>query len=345
MNSLQDKLIELWGRQHPFVCFRVPNSEEVIVYYQNKNTLYSTNDMLVSGFIMSPFLQTEETYYIPDDLNETFLRKNISLCEKQEFQIKEEASKKTDFIELIKRAKEQIYSGVFNKVVVSRHSTFPSKKKPVNLFLALENLYPETLVYLWHHPKVGTWLGASPEQLVNATAKETKTMSLAGTQLYNQHKPSKWTAKEYEEQAMVTKEMTNDLKTIFPSDQIFIKGPLSLRTGNLLHLCTHFKMPGLKVPLQSLINTLHPTPAVGGLPKEKAIEFIKSEEGYNRLFYTGFLGIITKEKKHLFVNLRCGQWKNGKLTLFVGAGITEGSIPENEWIETQRKATTLFRIL
>ena len=108
MNSLQDKLIELWGRQHPFVCFRVPNSEEVIVYYQNKNTVYSTNDMLVSGFIMSPFLQTEETYYIPDDLNETFLRKNISLCEKQEFQIKEEASKKTDFIELIKRAKEQI---------------------------------------------------------------------------------------------------------------------------------------------------------------------------------------------------------------------------------------------
>ena len=210
MNSLQDKLIELWDRQNPFVSFRVPNSGEVIVYYQNKNTLYSTNDMLVSGFVMSPFLQTEETYYIPDDLNETFLRQIIPLTEKHEFNIKEEASKKTDFIKLIIRAKEQIYSGVFNKVVVSRHLTFPSKKKPVNLFLALENLYPETLVYLWHHPKVGTWLGASPEQLVNSTAKATKTMSLAGTQLYNQYKPSKWTAKEYEEQAMVTKEITND---------------------------------------------------------------------------------------------------------------------------------------
>jgi len=345
MNSLQDKLIELWDRQYPFVSFRVPNSEEVIVYYQNKNNLYSTNDMLVSGFVMSPFSQTEETYYIPDDLNETFLRKNIPLSEKHEYNIMEDASKKTDFIELITRAKEQIYSGVFNKVVVSRHLTFPSKKKPVNLFLALENLYPETLVYLWHHPKVGTWLGASPEQLVNSTVKETKTMSLAGTQLYNQYEPSKWTSKEYEEQAIVTKEMTNDLKTIFPSDQILVKGPLNLRTGNLLHLCTHFKMPALKVPLQLLINALHPTPAVAGVPKEKAIEFIKSEEGYNRLFYTGFLGIITKEKKHLFVNLRCGKWKEGELTLFVGAGITKGSIPENEWIETQRKATTLFRIL
>ena len=345
MNSLQDKLIELWDRQHPFVSFRVPNSEEVIVYDQNKNNLYSTNDMLVSGFVMSPFSQTEETYYIPDDLNETFLRKNIPLSEKHEYNIMEDASKRADFIELIKRAKEQIYSGVFNKVVVSRYLTFPSKKKPVNLFLALENLYPETLVYLWHHPKVGTWLGASPEQLVNSTVKETKTMSLAGTQLYNQYEPSKWTSKEYEEQAIVTKEMTNDLKTIFPSDQILVKGPLNLRTGNLLHLCTHFKMPALKVPLQLLINALHPTPAVAGVPKEKAIEFIKSEEGYNRLFYTGFLGIITKEKKHLFVNLRCGKWKEGELTLFVGAGITKGSIPENEWIETQRKATTLFRIL
>jgi len=345
MNSLQDKLIELWDRQHPFVSFRVPNSEEVIVYYQNKNNLYSTNDMFVSGFVMSPFSQTEETYYIPDDLNETFLRKNIPLSEKHEYNIMEDASKKTDFIELITRAKEQIYSGVFNKVVVSRHLTFPSKKKPVNLFLALENLYPETLVYLWHHPKVGTWLGASPEQLVNSTVKETKTMSLAGTQLYNQYEPSKWTSKEYEEQAIVTKEMTNDLKTIFPSDQILIKGPLNLRTGNLLHLCTHFKMPALKVPLQLLINALHPTPAVAGVPKKKAIEFIKSQEGYNRSFYTGFLGIITKEKKHLFVNLRCGKWKEGELTLFVGAGITKGSIPENEWIETQRKAITLLRIL
>ena len=200
-------------------------------------------------------------------------------------------------------------------------------------------------MYLWHHPKVGTWLGASPEQLVNSTVKATKTMSLAGTQLYNQYKPSKWTAKEYEEQAMVTEEMTNDLKTIFPSDQILIEGPLNLRTGNLLHLCTHFKMPGLKVPLQLLINALHPTPAVGGVPKKKAIEFIKLQEGYNRSFYTGFLGIITKEKKHLFVNLRCGKWKEGELTLFVGAGITKGSIPENEWIETQRKAITLLRIL
>ena len=93
MNSLQDKLIELWDRQHPFVSFRVPNSEEVIIYYQNENTLYSTNDMLVSGFVMSPFLQTEETYYIPDDLNETFLKNNIPLDKKQEFNFKEEASK------------------------------------------------------------------------------------------------------------------------------------------------------------------------------------------------------------------------------------------------------------
>ena len=108
-------------------------------------------------------------------MNERFLINNTPLDKKQEFNFKEEASKRADFIELIKRAKEQIYSGVFNKVVVSRHLTFPSKKKPVNLFLALEKLYPETLVYLWHHPKVGTWLGASPEQLVNSTVKATKT--------------------------------------------------------------------------------------------------------------------------------------------------------------------------
>ena len=128
MNSLQDKLIELWDRRHPFVSFRVPNSEEVIIYYQNENTLYSTNNMSVSGFVMSPFSQTEETYYIPDNLNERFFINTTPLDKKQEFNLKEKASKRADFIELIKRAKEQIYSGVFHKVVVSRYLTFPSKK-------------------------------------------------------------------------------------------------------------------------------------------------------------------------------------------------------------------------
>tara|TARA_B110000211_G_C14071053_1_gene549989 strand:- start:1154 stop:2197 length:1044 start_codon:yes stop_codon:yes gene_type:complete len=344
-NSLIDKLGLFWNKQHPFVSFRLPNSDEVCIFYQKDNLLNSTHDLLVSGFIISPFLNSKLTHYIPADFSEIFPKPYVQAKERDEIKITEEISEKTNFIELVERAKNRIESGIFKKVVVSRLLTIHSEKKPVDLFLALENKYPETLVYLWHHPKVGTWLGATPEQLVAITVNATETMSLAGTQLYEANKTPRWTSKERDEQALVTEELFRNLNTMFSSDEIEAEGPLNQRAGNLVHLCTHFKMPRLKEPLHLLTSTLHPTPAVGGLPKKEAQEFIEMEEGYDRLFYTGFLGPISKEKTHLFVNLRCAQWKEEKLTLYVGAGITAGSIAENEWLETQLKAETFTKIL
>ena len=95
----------------------------------------------------------------------------------------------------------------------------------------------------------------------------------------------------------------------------------------------------------TLIKLLHPTPAVAGLPKQLSIQWLKDNEGYNRSYYAGYLGIYSKKSLNLFVNLRCMQWKSFEQLLYVGCGIINGSNPEKEYLETLAKAQTMLGIL
>ena len=102
----------------------------------------------------------------------------------------------------------------------------------------------------------------------------------------------------------------------------------------------------------NLIDKLHPTPAVCGLPKETAKQFILKNEGYDREFYTGFLGELNidfrtfkKDNSDLFVNLRCMEVEKNTATIYVGCGITKDSIPEMEYIETVNKSMTIRKVV
>ena len=150
---------------------------------------------------------------------------------------------------------------------------------------------------------------------------------------------------EIEEQELVAIQVEEDLKTLFPSEQIQKSLTTDHRAGNLVHLCTYFQFPKLQKNLLEVANTLHPTPAVGGVPKKKAQEFIFANEPHDRSFYTGFLGPTNAFETQLFVNLRCASWTKKTTTLYIGAGITLESDPEKEWLETQRKAKTLASVL
>ena len=81
-------------------------------------------------------------------------------------------------------------------------------------------------------------------------------------------------------------------------------------------------------------------------------EIIIKNEGYNREFYSGFLGEINKDfennednKSDIFVNLRCMELEKEIANLFIGGGITKDSVPENEFIETINKSKTIKKIL
>jgi len=194
-------------------------------------------------------------------------------------------------------------------------------------------------------------------------------MALAATQAYRGSLDVKWNQKEHDEQQIVANFIFRALKKNVHT--LKVSETQSVRAGNLVHLQT--KLYGTlisklkEVNLELLINSLHPTPAVCGLPKAQAQEFILTHENYNREFYTGFLGelnfetkieprsskrnienkeyAVTKKTTQLFVNLRCMQWQEHKAILYVGGGITKDSIPEDEWNETVSKSLIIKNML
>ena len=127
-------------------------------------------------------------------------------------------------------------------------------------------------------------------------------------------------------------------------------GPKTVVAGNLLHLKSEFSVDmqatGLPQLGSAMLRLLHPTSAVCGSPLQPALEFLKKHEGYDREYYTGYLGPVNfKDQIQIFVNLRCAQLIDQSAIIYAGGGITADSIPDQEWIETEMKLNTLRSVL
>lgn len=236
-----------------------------------------------------------------------------------------------------------IQQKTIRKAVLSRIKKMPASKNVIEMFSALNDTYPNTWNYIFSSAEYGTWLGASPELLLNLHDSKIETVSLAGTRSSNTNQT--WTEKEFEEQQVVT-DFIADVLQKNQIEQIEISPRQSIQAGPVEHLKT--TLSGKihhQNQLASLLHDLHPTPATCGLPKLKALELIQKTEPHQREFYTGFIGIMDKTSATFFINLRCMKISQQHAFLFIGGGITAQSIAENEWNETEKKAETLTRFL
>jgi isochorismate synthase len=258
---------------------------------------------------------------------------------------------KFHFLKCVNKALKLITSGSIEKVVIARAFSQPLSNRfdLMTLLSRLSTKHPDAFISLISIPKIGTWMGASPELLmaVNAT-QQFRTVSLAGTQAYPIDHPlseAVWKQKEIEEQAMVSRFIITQFKSI-GLKEFHETGPRSVRAGSLIHLKSEFHVDMQATSHSKLSNTvlqsLHPTSAICGMPRHAAQEFISSNEGFNRGLYGGFLGPININKEsQLYVNLRCIQLSHSHVTYYAGAGITHASIAEKEWQEIQLKSNML----
>lgn len=358
-NQFQDAL--------PFVLYRKPNSQIVKGFFQENDTVFTSEDLNESGFVFSPFDSENQTILIPIESSEVievlYSEKSsvVTTLKTHETPILNEDQ--LFHINLVSKALQFIKIDAFKKVVLSRKETVSLKEtNAIVLFQRLLDSYPSAFVYCWYHPKIGLWLGATPETLLSVTGNRFTTMSLAGTQPFAEQ--PNWKRKEIEEQELVTQFIVDQLT---PKVAQFSVGNVeTIQAGQVLHLRT--KISGiLNNNLADIVSVLHPTPAVCGLPKKLTKEFILENENYNREFYTGFLGELNiKEERsrnnnrrnvennayasiktvsNLYVNLRCMQLTDTKAHIYIGGGITKDSIPENEYQETVNKAQTMKRVL
>jgi isochorismate synthase len=217
----------------------------------------------------------------------------------------------------------------------------------------LSAAYPNALVSFVNIPGVGSWLGASPEVLVCVEDKKIfKTVALAGTQAYTDGmnlKAVAWTQKEIEEQALVERYVISCFKKI-RLREYEEHGPKTVVAGNLIHLKSDFTvdMDATNFPQLGtvMLQLLHPTSAVAGMPLDPALEFLKKHEGYDRSFYSGYLGPVNVNNNiNIFVNLRCMQLLDKEAILYAGAGVTSDSIPALELEETEMKFRTLLNVI
>lgn len=379
MNS-EDFFTKLEGQiqnGNPFVAYRNPKDKKGLTkaLLQDSGKSYRTSGFNESGFVFTPFENDNDAFFIPSENAESITTEYAAekasevKKENQDFPpVYTNAEAKTQHEKLVQQGIEAIQTGEFKKVVLSRKEDVQTQLGALGIFKNLLKKYETAFVYYWFHPETGIWLGATPETLLEVERDKFKTMSLAGTQSFQGTSNVNWREKEIEEQQIVTDSILENLEDKV-SGTIHRSEPYTTKAGNLLHLQTDIQgiLDSEKSNLKSLILALHPTPAVCGLPKKNAKRFILNNEGYNREFYSGFLGEMNMKKEikrnsnrrnqenqayasilkqtSLFVNLRCMKLEGGKARLFIGGGITKDSNPADEWQETVNKSHTIKSVL
>lgn len=367
MNTTAELVELLTLRNIPFALYRLPGEEkpQLLIQYssfpQRITSLGNLPDR--PGFLIAPFPVNagEEAFLLQPDWmgtpEEVLAMVGDEIAECSLFASITRPSGSTQsvsrevYLHEVTKAVQAIRNNAFYKVIVSRKKVMPrpAELHPEQLFHKLCETYPHAFVYYWQLPGVGSWMGATPEILMKETEGRIYTLSLAGTQLYNEPDLEEygWKAKEIAEQAIVSRFIVQLLDKMGVEDMEIV-GPMTMRAGNLVHLGTgfNFDSDNLRVSRGRFIEQLHPTPAVAGLPREQALDFIRTSEGYNRSYYSGLVGPVQlKGETNLYVNLRCMQLLDTELVLYSGAGITGSSNPEKEWQETENKMKTLLNVL
>jgi isochorismate synthase len=363
-----------------FSLWKLPHLNEINLIVSDEGPIETDEVNLEEsppGFIIAPFLPNKKKKFIKAThhysfKNNEFLR-NGDPVTAEDIELMNESKGKTDsfhfrpakalksviaseYIELVNEGIKKIEEGFFEKIVPSRTKQIelPESFDEVKLFLKLIKKYPHALVSLVSSPGTGTWLGATPELLVSVDRQlHFKTVALAGTQRYfpdTDVRSVAWTQKDIEEQALVCRYIISCFKKI-RLREYDEHGPKTAIAGNVLHLKTDYDVDMAATGFPQLgsimLKLLHPTSAVCGMPLQNSIDFLGEKEGYDREFYSGFLGPVNIDNEsHIYVNLRCMQILKGKKAqLYAGAGVTSDSIPEKEWEETEIKMNTLLNVI
>ncbi len=345
--NIQKAIQDCIKQELPFVFYRLPDDSQV--HFMAETNPGVNVPAPTPGFMFNPFLRS-------DKVPACFIRKDIHFAGKADdlkgvkFNIDDVCGKdsanekvtKEDFCLQVEKAVKDIRKGKLEKVILSRvEKVNVAEKNPVINFVALCKKYPTAFVSLVVITGKTVWLTASPELLVSLEGDTVRSVSLAGTKPANNEVP--WGEKEKIEQQMVTDYIYSALA--HNCVDVEMSGPEEVVAGNVAHLKTVFSGT-LNTGMYQILNELHPTPAVCGLPKEKALEFIREIEKHQRKYYSGYLGPCNMNgKTEWYVNLRCAELFNGRANLFIGGGITADSIPEKEWNETIMKAQTLLSVI
>jgi menaquinone-specific isochorismate synthase len=242
-----------------------------------------------------------------------------------------------------------IARGELEKLVLARRVDLEleSRISPAAVLERLRDLAPECARFAFSADE-STFLGAAPERLVSKRDSSFETEAVAGSQRVGVEPTSRLleSSKDREEQAIVLRELLVALEPFAASIE-----HSTLPEVHVLRHVAHLRNRvqgtlNARRHVLELVERLHPTPAVAGVPTERALRWIAAHEPYERGWYAGPVGWFDGAGDGEFVvALRSGVVRAQRLALYAGAGIVRGSEAESELAETRWKLAALLGAL
>jgi isochorismate synthase len=243
--------------------------------------------------------------------------------------------------------RQKIQNGVVEKVVAARHCVveLETGAGSLDVLKRLEERFPGcTRFALWRGD--AAFLGATPELLISRRGPAVLSEALAGSTAHGDAARMMASSKEREEHQLVVRAILEALEPFCDSLRSAPE-PIVRELPNVLHMQTPIE-GRLREPthILALVQALHPTPAVGGVPTNDAIQWIVEHEALARGWYSAPVGWTDAAGDGEFVvALRSGLLRDGKAWVYAGAGIMADSDPDAEYAETELKMQALLGAL
>jgi isochorismate synthase len=248
-----------------------------------------------------------------------------------------------------------IEAGDVDKAVLAREVVLRAESAfdVTGAIARLREGYPACTVFAFHR-QGASFLGATPERLVRVEGRKVHATCLAGTAPRGCSDKDDGAAaaalmrdeKERREHELVVRMIAGALAPLC-HDLDVPRQPTIMTMPNVLHLHTPIEGTlAAHASVLELVERLHPTPAVGGMPLDAALTLIRRHEGFDRGWYAGPVGWIDADGDGEFaVALRSALVRDGEARLFAGCGIVAGSDAQREYDESALKLRPMLGAL
>lgn len=256
---------------------------------------------------------------------------------------------------MVYEALKAIKSTVMEKVVLARETTFTASAPidPLALTRALSTASQNSYLFCFQPGSSRAFLGISPELLYRRSGTLFESEALAGTRPCGRTDQQKqWNAdylsksvKDKHEHQIVVDEIAGKLSPFCVSLDVAPK-PEIVALAHCLHLRTPIYAQLMEtITDHTLIEALHPTPAVAGKPTQTAIQWILDHEPFERGIYTAPVGWMGQDSAEFCVGIRSALVRENSLALYAGAGIVQESDPAEEWAELESKIRPFLNVI
>lgn len=251
--------------------------------------------------------------------------------------------KKADWEYLFERIAEKFQDSTFRKIVPARKVTVDMAEN-VNIVELFKKVVKDgNYNFLIRTSEHSAFFGSSPERLLLFENNQFQTEAVAGTRPLELAHELLENEKELYEHNLVVEDIIQKLKPF--SDKVNSEKTAVVDAKNLAHLKTKITATPQTTNIFNVIDSLHPTSAVCGMPKRESMNFLRETESFDRGLFASPFGVFNRKFMDIAVAIRSCHVDKSRVEIFSGVGVVPQSDPHKEWQELEHKIQPYLDLL